>query len=77
MRPRILTIGSSTGGPQALNALLEWAGHKPSARFDPNERRERDIDRLADAVEQHMDMEKLAEWLPMLRNDKVTKEKEC
>ena len=55
--------------PDALNALLEWAGHKPSARFDPNERRERDLDRLADTVEQHMDMAKLAEWLPMLENN--------
>jgi len=55
--------------PDALNALLEWAGHKPSASFDPNERRERDLDRLADAVEQHMDMAKLAEWLPMLKHN--------
>ncbi len=51
--------------PEALAALLEWAGHKPTAYFDPNERRERDLDRLADAVEQSLDLERLAEWLPL------------
>jgi adenosylcobyric acid synthase len=54
--------------PQALSALLEWAGHKPAATFDPNERRERDLDRLADAVEQNLDLERLAEWLPFKAN---------
>ena len=58
--------------PEALNALLEWAGHKPTSTFDPNERRERDLDRLADAVEQHMDLARLAEWLPALKNPKET-----
>jgi adenosylcobyric acid synthase len=52
--------------PEALDSLLAWAGHTPSVRFDPNERRERDLDRLADAVEQHMDLARLAEWLPAL-----------
>ena len=51
--------------PGALDALLAWAGATPSARFDPNERRERDLDRLADAVEQSLDLERLAEWLPL------------
>ena len=51
--------------PEALAALLEWAGHKPTAYFNPNERRERDLDRLADAVEQSLDLERLAEWLPL------------
>ncbi len=53
--------------PEALSALLEWAGHKPTAFFDPNERRGRDLDRLADAVEENLDLERLAECLPMLR----------
>ena len=53
--------------PGALDALLAWAGATPSARFDPNERRERDLDRLADAVEQHLDLARLAEWLPAFR----------
>ena len=59
--------------PEALSALLEWAGHRPTLRFDPVERRERDLDRLADAVEAHMDLERLAEWLPMIAG-KTTKE---
>jgi adenosylcobyric acid synthase len=50
--------------PQALAALLAWAGHAPSVGFDANARRERDIDRLADAVERHTDLARLAEWLP-------------
>ncbi len=51
--------------PEALAALLEWAGHKPTSSFDPNERRERDLDRLADAVEESLNLEKLGEWLPL------------
>jgi adenosylcobyric acid synthase len=54
--------------PQALAALLTWAGHAPAAGFDANERRERDIERLADAVEQHLDLARLAEWLPALED---------
>ena len=42
--------------PPALAALLAWAGCKPQAEFDANARRERDLDRLADAVEQHLDL---------------------
>jgi len=54
--------------PDALAALLEWAGHKPDSRFDPNERREHDLNRLADAVEESLDLERLAEWLPFKTN---------
>ena len=50
--------------PQALAALLEWAGHRPDSHFDPDERRQRDLDRLADAVEESLDLERLAELLP-------------
>ena len=52
--------------PAALSALLEWAGHKPTADFDPNARRERDLDRLADALEASVDLKLLAQWLPGL-----------
>ena len=48
----------------ALAALLAWAGHSPSDDFAPHQRREADIDRLADAVEQHLDLQQLAPWLP-------------
>ncbi|HOG03076.1 MAG TPA: cobyric acid synthase [Accumulibacter sp.] len=50
--------------PPALTALLTWAGHRPTQDFDPRQRRENDIDRLADAVEQHLNLRLLAEWLP-------------
>ncbi|WP_300455341.1 cobyric acid synthase [Accumulibacter sp.] len=51
--------------PPALAALLAWAGHRPTQEFDPGQRRENDIDRLADAVERHLDWQRLAEWLPI------------
>ena len=53
--------------PDALSGLLEWTGYQPSGRFDPNARRERDLERLADAVEDKLDLELLAQWLPGLR----------
>lgn len=52
--------------PEALSALLEWTGYKPTADFDPNARRERDLDRLADALEASIDLKLLAQWLPGL-----------
>ncbi|WP_301101846.1 cobyric acid synthase [Propionivibrio sp.] len=54
--------------PPALSALLEWAGQRPNVDFDPNERRQRDLDRLADAVEGNLDLERLAQWLPLELN---------
>ncbi len=52
--------------PEALSALLTWAGYKPTQHFDPHQRREQDLNRLADAVEENMDLRPLAEWLPTL-----------
>lgn len=46
--------------PDALAALLEWAGAKEMERIDFAARREADINRLADAVEAALDWEKLA-----------------
>jgi adenosylcobyric acid synthase len=40
---------------QATDALLRWAGLREVATPDYHARREADIDRLADAVEQHLD----------------------
>ena len=41
--------------PAALQALLAWAGHVPTQRCDPAELREQALDRLADALEAHLD----------------------
>jgi adenosylcobyric acid synthase len=51
--------------PPALAALLAWSGHRPAQEFDARKRRESDIERLADAVEQNVDLQRLAEWLPL------------
>lgn len=45
--------------PQALAALLKWAGLREAEIFDYRQERERQIDRLADATAQHLDMEKV------------------
>ena len=50
--------------PEALSALLEWAGAKDVAPVDFAARREADIDRLADAVEAAFGNENLARLLP-------------
>jgi adenosylcobyric acid synthase len=50
--------------PPALAALLAWAGHRPTQHFDAYQRREQDIERLADAVEENLDLRPLAVWLP-------------
>jgi len=54
--------------PDALSALIEWAGYKPTGRFDPVERRERDLNRLADAVEENLNLEMLSAWLPFSKD---------
>ena len=56
--------------PAALSALLAWANPADAAafaEFDVAARREADIDRLADALEQHLDWRRLAEWLPAMQ----------
>ncbi|MCK6406141.1 MAG: cobyric acid synthase [Rhodocyclaceae bacterium] len=51
--------------PAALAAMLRWASAQPSGtHFDAAARREADIDRLADAVDQAFRWEKLAGLLP-------------
>ena len=46
---------------QATSALLRWAGLDEVHTPDYRARREADIERLADALEQHLDMNKLTE----------------
>ena len=54
--------------PQALSALLHWAGCAESAPVDFVARREADINRLADAVEQHLDWKKIDTILEQSRH---------
>jgi len=49
--------------PQALTALLAWAGAKDIAPVDLAARREADIDRLADATEAALDWTLLGRWI--------------
>ena len=49
--------------PAALTALLGWAGAAGIAPVDLAARREADINRLADAVEEAFDPELLARWI--------------
>ncbi|MGB4766169.1 MAG: cobyric acid synthase CobQ, partial [Rugosibacter sp.] len=45
--------------PEALTALLAWAGMKDGEPVDFTARREADLNRLADAVEAALNWEKL------------------
>jgi adenosylcobyric acid synthase len=51
--------------PQALVALLQWAGLRDAVTLDVHALREASIDRLADAVEQHLDTRLLQKLLGM------------
>lgn len=42
---------------EVVNQVLQWTGLKTIASFDYNERKEIDLDRLADSIEAHLDME--------------------
>jgi adenosylcobyric acid synthase len=42
--------------PQALEALLDWAGATVTQNFDINKQREQQLERLADAIEDNLDM---------------------
>jgi adenosylcobyric acid synthase len=50
--------------PEALSALLDWAGLARAEKIDYLALRQQHIDRLADALEQHLDLDKLAALLP-------------
>jgi adenosylcobyric acid synthase len=47
--------------PDALAALLAWAGVSDAERVDLAARREADLDRLADSLAEHMDLARLAD----------------
>lgn len=45
--------------PEAFRDLLQWAGLEKATAIDRNQLREREIDRLTDCVEQHLDLARL------------------
>ncbi len=45
--------------PEALQSLLEWAGAKPEQSFDIDAQREEQLERLADAIEESLDIEEI------------------
>jgi len=49
--------------PAALCALLDWAGLPQATPLDLDTLREHTLERLADAVEQHLDVAALSRWL--------------
>jgi adenosylcobyric acid synthase len=51
--------------PGALDALLRWAGLASPQPLDLEARREEAIDRLADAIEQHLDLSALGRLLDL------------
>jgi adenosylcobyric acid synthase len=51
--------------PAACAAWLCWAGLKTDMNFDYSRLRIAGLDRLADAVERHLDWDQLATWLPI------------
>ncbi|WP_109124127.1 cobyric acid synthase [Dyella sp. C11] len=53
--------------PQALNALLHWAGLRDAAPLDMRAIREAAIDRVADAVEAHLDTSALLQLLHLAK----------
>lgn len=54
---------------QACQTLLEWAGLVDGEAPDYFERREQDIDRLADSLEQHLDLDKLFASIAAFESD--------
>jgi len=50
--------------PEACAALLAWAGLQNAEPFDYTAQREAGLDRLADALEAHLDWKKLEQYLP-------------
>ncbi|MCG9731758.1 cobyric acid synthase [Shewanella sp. Isolate13] len=45
--------------PQACQLILQWAGMKDAAAVDVNQVREQQLDRLADVLELHLDLDRL------------------
>ena len=56
--------------PEACHALLQWAGLKQVTHSDFQQTREHQIDRLADAIEAHLDMDQIFELLGLQNSRK-------
>ncbi len=52
--------------PEALAAVLAWAGLRDARAYDLDAAREASLERLADTLEAHCDLARLAPWLPGL-----------
>ncbi|MGS0673752.1 cobyric acid synthase [Shewanella sp. 125m-1] len=51
--------------PQACQLILKWAGMQDAEMVDVNQVREQQLDRLADMLEQHLDLDRLVQiWDP-------------
>ena len=59
-------------GPEACAALLQWAGLDGATTVDIDQRREQDLERLADCVEQHLDLTILFPLLSLSRGSAET-----
>ena len=51
--------------PEALESILRWGGLEEVRHIDRDQIRENELDRLADAIEQHMDWEKFEQSVPL------------
>ncbi|TBR37044.1 MULTISPECIES: cobyric acid synthase [Dyella] len=49
--------------PEALAALLEWAGWRGTEHVDIDGLREQSFDRLADSIDAHLDTDLLTQWM--------------
>lgn len=49
--------------PEALSALLQWAGLRAPQAFDYHALREQNLERLADTLEAHLDMQRILQLL--------------
>ena len=56
------------GEQSACNALLHWAGFKEANAIDYHALQETEIDRLADAIEQYINVSAILELLDQLNN---------
>ncbi len=57
--------------PQACQALLRWAGLNTVQNFNYGQRKEQDIDLLADTVERHLDMKHINKLLGLAPTEKL------